>query len=143
MEQIQIQIQRGYFRAQKIGLLLQVFLMIAVTIFIMSMVRLSEGDYHQFIADILFLLVVILGYIKLRKDHSSYKKIARIVFFSALTASLFLLRNHPDTPVRFIWFSTVVYMIYYLFDKKESLYWLGSIVLILLVLFLVTSKFFY
>jgi C4-dicarboxylate-specific signal transduction histidine kinase len=101
----------------------------------MVIVRCIEEDYTQATADILFLFVALFGYFKLKRDHTSYKMITRMIFFSALLASLFLLRNHPDIPVRFIWFSTIIYTIYYLFDRKEALYWIGIIGVILLGLF--------
>jgi signal transduction histidine kinase len=126
---------RGSFSTQKIGLLLRVLVVLIMTIGLMVIVRLLEADYRQAAADVLFLTVTIFGYLKLKKDHSAYKMIARVIFFSALVASLFLLRNHPDTPVRFIWFSTIIYMIYYLFDRKEAVYWIGVVGVILLTLF--------
>lgn len=135
--------QRGIFTTQKVGLLLRILIVLMVTIGVMSIIRLIEEDYKQFIVDTLFLSIVMWGYWKLKRDDQYYKTITRIIFFSAIVAALFLLRNHPDIPVRFIWFSTIVYMIYYLFDRKEALYWIGTIGVVLLVLFFSNQGSFY
>jgi signal transduction histidine kinase len=128
-------VQRENFTTQKIGLLLRVLIVLIITITVMVVVRLVEADYTQATADILFLLISFFSFHKLKKDHTAYKTIVRIVFFAALMASLFLLRNHPDSPVRFIWFSTIVYLIYYLFERKEAFYWISGIGVILLGLY--------
>ncbi len=136
-------LQRGIFTTQKVGLLLRMLSVLMLTIGLMSVIRLIEGDYRQFIADVLFFVVVVWGYWKLKRDERYYKVVTRIIFFSAIVAALFLLRNHPDIPIRFIWFSTIVYMIYYLFDRKEALYWIGTIGVILMVLFFSNQESFY
>ncbi|BAF71587.1 sensor histidine kinase [Sulfurovum sp. NBC37-1] len=130
-----VELQEAYFSSQKTRLLLRVLAILAITIAVMLLVRLSEGDYNQFVADILFEGIVVFGYVRLKKDASAYKVITRIVFFSAIFVSFFLLRNHPDMPIRFIWFSTIVYMIYYLFDKREAYYWISMLTVVLLILY--------
>ena len=101
----------------------------------MAFVRLSEGDMRQFAADFLFMSVALWGYRRIKKDEKHYKVVTRIVFFAAAVASLYLLYSHPDIPIRFIWFSTVVYMIYYLFDRGEAFYWIGILTALILILF--------
>ena len=128
-------LQRGYFGTQKIGLLLRMLVVLMITVGIMVLVRFLEEDYVQGSADLLFFLVTLWGYIWLKRDHTAYKVITRIIFLSAVIAALFLLRNHPDVPIRFIWFSTIVYMIYYLFDREEAIYWIGTIGIALVFLF--------
>jgi signal transduction histidine kinase len=124
-----------YFGTQKVFLILRILVVLMITIGIMVLVRFLEEDYLQSSADLSFLLITIWGYFRLKKDHSAYKIITRVIFFSALIAALFLLRNHPDVPIRFIWFSTVVYMIYYLFNREEAVYWIGTIGIGLVVLY--------
>jgi signal transduction histidine kinase len=128
-------LQRGYFTTQKIGLLLRMLIVLMVTIGAMAVVRILENDPVQASADISFFLIALWGYLKLRNDHTLYKVITRIVFLSAVIAAFFLLYNHPDVPIRFIWFSTIVYMIYYLFDRREAVYWISTLFVVLMVFY--------
>jgi signal transduction histidine kinase len=140
MEKTAIKLQRGYFSTQKVGLLLRMLMVLMITIGIMVIVRFLEHDYVQGSADLTFFIVTMIGYLWLKRDHSAYKAISRIIFLAAVLAALFLLRNHPDVPIRFIWFSTIVYMIYYLFDREEAMFWIGTIGIVLTYLFFVDKE---
>jgi len=134
-------ISNGYsesvFTAQKIGLLLKIFHVLIVLIGTMILIRLIEKDYLQAMADSAFLLVVIFGYYRLSSRKRDYLAIVRIVFAGAIAASIFLLVNHPENPIRFIWISTVIYMVFYLFERREASYWiLGTAVLMFVLFFL-------
>ena len=131
---------RKHFTVQKVELLLRILVVLILTMGLMTIVRFIEGDTAQSIADLVFTLISVWGFVKIQKNEEDYKIVTRIVFFAAVVASLFLLRNHPDIPIRFIWFSTVVYMIYYLFDRDEALYWIGSLTVLLLMLFVVDRE---
>ena len=128
------------FVEQKIKLLLKMFLVLLVVIGTMALIRLINTDYMQAGVDIAFLIVVVYGYYKLKTDNRQYKKITRIVFLSAFLASLLLVVNHPETPLRFIWISTVVYMVFYLFDEKEASLWLLMIGITIFTLFLMHAE---
>ncbi len=123
------------FVRKKVKLLLKIFLVLMTVIGMMSLIRLIEGDYTQALADIFFFLIVVYGYLKLHQKKLYYLSVVRIVFAAAFAASVFLLFNHPDNPIRFIWISTVVYMVFYLFDRKESAYWIALSGILFLILF--------
>ncbi len=126
---------RKHFTVQKVELLLRVLLVLVLTMGLMAVVRLSEGDIRQFTADFVFMLIAFWGYKRIKRDEEHYKVVTRIVFFAAAVASLYLLYSHPDIPIRFIWFSTVVYTVYYLFDRREAFYWIGVLTTLILILF--------
>ena len=129
-----------YYTPQKISLLLRVLMVLIITIGLMVLVRLIEEDFTQALVDAVFLAVAVVGYLRLKKDRSSYKAVIRIIFISAIIASMLLLKNHPELPIRFIWFSTIIYMIYYLFDRKEAVHWIGSISLFLFIAYFFDSE---
>jgi C4-dicarboxylate-specific signal transduction histidine kinase len=124
------------FSEQKIELLLKMLHVLIALIGTMSLIRMIEKDYLQAVADIVFLLIVIYGYYRLNKQPSNYLNIVRIVFASAIMASVFLLTNHPENPIRFIWISTVIYMVFYLFERREAAYWIAGTGMVLFILFL-------
>ncbi|SFV89888.1 histidine kinase [hydrothermal vent metagenome] len=126
---------QNQFVEHKVKLLLKIFLVLFSVIGTMSIIRIIDNDYLQAGIDFLFLIIVLYGYYKLKTDSSYYKKITRFVFFTAFFASLFLVINHPETPIRFIWLSTVVYMVFYLFDEREASLWLLGIGIIVFACF--------
>ena len=125
----------NHFVEQKVRLLLKMFLVLFSVIGTMSLIRIIGNDYLQAGIDFFFLVIVLYGYYKLKTDSRHYKKITRLVFLTAFLASLFLVINHPDTPIRFIWLSTVVYMVFYLFDDREASLWLLGIGIIVFACF--------
>lgn len=124
------------FGKEKIKLLLKILYILSIVIGTMSIIRLIEGDYTQFFADILFFSAVIVGYFKLKSDPSQYKIIIRIIFSLAIVSAIYVLMHQPENPIRFIWISTVIYMVFYLFEREESIYWIGIIVILLSILFM-------
>ncbi|SFV59989.1 histidine kinase [hydrothermal vent metagenome] len=135
-----IHIQRERFTKQKIDLMLHILSILIITIGLMTIIQLIEADYQQFKANLLFCFILVTGYIRLKQNNHLYKTVIRIVFLSAIIASLFLLYHHSDNPINFIWFSTIVYMIYYLFDRDEASYWIAIITIALIVLFFLDTK---
>jgi len=132
--------QKGNFAKERIRLLLKIFHILIIVVGTMSIIRLIEKNYIQFSADLLFLISVIIGYITLKKDHTKYKLIARSIFFLAIVISLYVLMTQPENPIRFIWFSTVMYMVFYLFERQESIYWVSTIITLLGIFFLFNAE---
>lgn len=121
---------------KKIKLTLKIFKMIMFVIGGAAFMRLYEHDTIQFIADILLVVIVTYAYVKLASNYKYYLYSIRIVFTTSILMTLFLFYNHPELPIKFIWFSTVAYFIFYLFDKQEAQYWIWLIGLLLLVLYI-------
>ncbi|WP_294953580.1 ATP-binding protein [Sulfurovum sp.] len=130
------QSDNSFLMQDRINLVLKIFNLLIILLSTMSLVRLIEKNYIQFAADILFLLIVLYGYFRLKTNYRNYRFIIRIVFLGALAASTFLLVHYQHNPIRFVWFSTVVYIIFYLFDRKEALCWIGSIGIALFAIYI-------
>jgi predicted membrane protein len=76
--------ENDYFTTERIKLLLKIFNILIIVIGTMSIIRLIEKNHIQFFVDLFFLISVFIGYFRLRKDHSQYRIITRIIFFSLL-----------------------------------------------------------
>jgi len=128
--------QEHYFVKEKIRLLLKIVHILIIVIGTMSIIRLIEKNYTQFFADMLFFVSVVFGYFKLKTDYTQYKTITRIIFFLAIIISIYVLIHQPENPIRFIWLSTVIYMVFYLFERQESIFWISAISILLILFFL-------
>ena len=132
-----------YFSHQKINLLLKIFQVLIIVVGTMSIVRLAEQEYMQFLVDMIFLLTLLFAYYRLTIDSEQYKMITRIVYFAAVATSVFILLYHPDNPMRFIWFATNIYIVFYLFDRKEAVIWVEAIGIVLVLTYLFTPGHFH
>ncbi len=132
--------QEDCFVDEKIKLLLKIFKILIMVIGTMSIIRLIEKNYTQFFADILFFVFVVFGYFRLKTDFSQYKTITRMIFFLAIIISIYVLIHQPENPIRFIWLSTVIYMVFYLFERRESIYWISTIGILLSLFFFLNPE---
>jgi len=122
-----------YYKAQ---LLKKIILILGIVVFVLGIMRLFDANYTQFTADMLLTSALFYGFVKLQSDQKSFTYIARFtLFFGILTVFTLVILVH-NSPMRFIWFATVVYLIFYLFDKKEGWIWVKVIATILIALFL-------
>jgi len=135
--------QEDYFSNKKINLLLKIFKVLIVVICIMAIMRLLEAEYIQFFVDIVFLLIILFGYHRLAINPEQYKTITRIVYFSAIVTSIFVILYQPENPIRFIWFSTIVYLVFYLFDKREAVIWIEVIGIGLMIAYILNPEHFH
>jgi len=132
--------EEDYFVNERIKLLLKIFHILIIVLGTMSIIRLIEKNYFQFFADIFFFVSVVIGYFKLKTDYTQYRIITRIVFFLAICISIFILIHQPENPIRFIWLSTVIYMVFYLFERQESIYWISTIGILLSLFFILNPS---
>jgi len=133
-------LQKEYFVHEKIKLVLKIFRILIIVITTMGFIRLLEKNYAQCLADILFLIAVIFGYIRLKTNHAYYKSTTRIIFFLAIIISSYVIIHQPENPIRFIWLSTVIYMVFYLFERQESIYWITAISILLSLFFMLNPQ---
>jgi len=124
------------FVYKKTKVLLKILFVLIIVVGTMAIIRLIEHNFIQFWADIAFLFVVSSGYQFMKNNLSYYKSLIRIIFFISVVFAIFVMIYQPDNPVRFIWLSTVIYMIFYLFDRREALYWILTIGILLDIGFL-------
>jgi len=116
-------------------LLKRILAIVAIVVLLLGLTRLYEKNYPYFTVDILFSLLLLWGYLKLRSDTASFYLVARIAAFFSFAMILYLLTVYHESPIRFIWFSTVIYLIFYVFDKKEGRIWALSYVVLLFGIF--------
>jgi signal transduction histidine kinase len=110
--------------------------------FIMSITRFYEQAYAQFFVDILLMIVTLVGYIKLKHNEKNFYTIFRVVLFFGFLAALSLVILISQSPMRFIWFTTVVYIMFYMLGKREGWLWAAVIALILISIFSYDSTIF-
>jgi len=127
--------EEDHFANEKIRLLLKLVQILIAVVGIMAIVRFIEGSYRQFFVDSFFLISLLFGYYRLRTTPEDYQIVTRIVYFSSFVTSLFILVYHPENPIRFIWVSTNIYIVFYLFSRKEALIWIGGVGMVLNILY--------
>jgi len=125
------------FSHKKVQVLLKIFQVLMVVIGTMSVIRLMEHNFVQFWSDIAFLSILAAGYQFMRNHLGYYMTLIRIIFFISAVFAIFVLIYQNDNPVRFVWLSTVIYMIFYLFERKEALYWILIVAVLLDIAFLI------
>ena len=128
--------EEEYFFKERIKLFLKILQMLMAVVGLISLVRLSEHNYCQSLIDMFFFFSILISYLVLKNDHGKYKIVTRIIFLLAIITAVFTMINQPDNPIRFIWLTTVTYMVFYLFERKEATYWIGIITVFLSLLFL-------
>ena len=127
-------IQEDYFLRHRTGLMKKILIIFMVVIMAMTIVRYLQGNFPQMGADLIFFTLLFYSHFKLKSSYLYFYIVARVVFVGAISSVFFLLIYAPCNPMRFIWFSTIIYMLFYLFSKKEGTYWVVGISLILFIL---------
>ncbi len=94
-----------------------------------------NGNMTQAYADVFLVSSFVIGAIALRFSKRSYKFISRAVLFIALGLATTQLLWYPESESRVIWFSTTVYVGFFLLDRREGWFWISTIILGLLGLY--------
>jgi len=110
--------------------------------FVMSIARFNEQSYTQFFADIFLMFVVLIAYIKLESNKQNFYTIFRIVLFFGFLVALSPVIIISQSPMRFIWFTTVVYIMFYMLGKREGWLWAAITALVLIAIFSYDSTIF-
>ncbi len=111
-----------------------------LAIFIMGFVRYAQGAIAQSIADFTFVGLLVFSFIKLNNHEQYFKLIARVVLFFAFALSIFLLLHKHDADSRLVWFSTTLFLLFYLLDNDEGRRWAFIIISGLVFVYLVDSS---
>lgn len=120
----------------KVNLLKNMIFLVGIAVFVLGWVHLYEKEYIQFIVNMALSITFVYGYIQLRTDETKFNFVARLVlFFGVLAAFSLVITDHSST-IRFIWFTTTVYYMFYILDKREGWIWSSIVVSILITLFL-------
>ena len=123
------------FLELKIKLFKALLILFGLMAFVMSIARFYEQSYPQFFVDISWMFVTLIAYIKLRSNKQNFYFIFRIVLFFGFLAALSLVILISQSPMRFIWFTTVVYIMFYMLGKREGWLWAVIIILVLSTIF--------
>ena len=126
--------QEDYFLRHRTDLMKKILIIFMIIISVMVIIRYLQENIPQAMADLIFLLFLFYSHLKLKSSYRYFYIVARVICFGAVLSIFFLLIYAPQNPMRFIWFSTIIYMLFYLFPKKEGTYWIIGISLALLVL---------
>ncbi len=120
----------------KFQTLMALIVLSSFVVFVMMFIRYLEGNYKQAIADLIFILVTFFGSFLLRRCKHYYYVVARSVLFSGLLIEIWLLHAVPESQSRIIWFSMTIAIMFFMLNKKEGFYWLGTLIFILSAIFI-------
>jgi signal transduction histidine kinase len=113
-------------RKERIKVLKRLFLILGAIGIVMSFVRYATGDIRQAVADVLLSVTVLLSRQLLIRSESYYLPVVRFAFLSVIAASFHIVL-YQESPIRFIWLTTGIYFIFYVFPRKEAYVWLAFI----------------
>ncbi len=106
----------------------------------MGIMRIYEENYPQAISDFVLSIVSIYSYRRLKDiDEAAFYTLARVGFVLAYIALFILLIHTHENLIHYIWFSTNIYLMFYILDKREAWLWFLSIISILTVIFFYDS----
>jgi len=125
-----------YIQQNRVKILLKILKLLVFVIGMYSIIRITQHNYLQASFDIVYVFAAIFSYYALQKYPKKYKLITRLIFFSSILVSIFVLANLHTSPMRFLWLGTLVYTIFYLFDREEGTFWTLYIAILLFSLML-------
>jgi len=124
----------------KRDLLRKVIIVMSIVILVMIIVRMYEANYFQAISDFILSIFLIYSYKRLKDiGKSAFYTLARVGFVLAYITLFILLIHTHENLIHYIWFSTSIYLMFYILDKREAWLWFLSIISILTVIFFYDS----
>jgi len=129
-----------YIKGNRVNIMLKILKLLVFVVSMYSIVRLLEKNYFQAIVDISYVLIAVISYYILQHNTRKYTIIARFVFFVSILVAIIVLVHLHNSPMRFLWLATIVYMIFYLFDRKEGIFWTIYIAMLLFALMIYDKK---
>ena len=120
------------FLTLKIKFFKTVLILFGLMAFVMGITRFIEQDYYQFFVDIFLIILIVIGYLKI--NNQNFYIVFRTVLFLGFLVALSLVIIMNESPMRFIWFTTVVYGMFYILGKREGWWWVFIISLVLMVI---------
>jgi len=103
---------------------------------IIAAMRYLEGNTIQTMIDLGMALSLLVGGFILRLNKNSFLIISRILLLMGLVVASLQLVWYPDSQSRLLWFSTPVYIGFFLLDRREGWVWMSVIVTGLLGVYL-------
>ena len=118
-----MQVEISFVEEHRKKLLKKIIGILLLILVMMMPVRFFQHASAQLFVDLLFFLVLLYGYRGLANDSISYKGLSRALVFFGLMATFHLLLNVHREHMYIVWFSTIIYFIFYFFSTRESLLW--------------------
>ncbi len=100
-----------------------------VTIGSFGAFRFVQHEILQAVADTMVVTLLLLGWLLLRRSKRYFKPVSRFLLLIGLILALLQMIWFPESKSRLIWFSTAVYIGFFLLDRREGWVWIGTIVL--------------
>jgi signal transduction histidine kinase len=117
-----------YILKYKIMTLSIIISVMFVGINIIGFVRYLDGNITQAIIDVGMAFSFLIAAVILRFNKNSFVPISRALLLVALIGASLQLIWYPDSESRIIWFSTTVYVGFFLLDRREGWFWMFAIV---------------
>ncbi len=93
-----------------------------------ALFRYTQGASERAFMDISFISLIFLGWMLLRLNKAFFIPISRILLLIGLIMASIELIWFPESQSRVLWFSTIVYLGFFLLDRREGSVWLGAII---------------
>jgi len=127
-----------YYKREILSKICTVIFMLVIP---MSFFRFYEENYLQGVSDLILGVFLFYTARKAKVSEPQYfYPLARKVFFLAFVTLFILMAHTHETITLFIWFTTAIYLIFYLFDDQEGWRWFITIGVIISLLFLYDPK---
>ncbi len=124
------------FFKEKVITLNIVMLIMGTIVFSFGVLRYTQENYIQAIADFVMTAIIILSYIALYRNHNYLRPISRMLIFFAVLTSLFLIILNPEIDTRFSWLGICIYLMFFLLDLKEGIRWIAGMITVMAILFI-------
>jgi len=108
------------------AVMLRLFAVIAVVASVAGVLRYFQHDLRQAAADEILAAVCLGAFFILKRFPFRYYAVVRVTFAVVLIATFHTLM-HQDSPIRFIWLTTVLYFLFFLFNQKEAFRWFFAV----------------
>lgn len=109
----------------------------ALALGLLSILRFSEGNLLQGWFDAFFCLIMVVGYLLLKRSLNYYDGVSRTILIVGMLGVILVMHLVPDNPTRFSWAFIIVLMMFFLRDGRE-----GSLMLIAYVMLLIVLQLF-
>ena len=124
----------------KTRLLRTLIIVVSIAVTAMAFMRYSNHETTQAIIDIVFVGILIACYFIL-SSIDYFFIIARVVLFFSILIGFALVLNLGNTLSKYIWFPTIIYLMFYLLDRKEGIYWAMFVIAALIGIFVYNPAF--
>ncbi len=101
---------------------------LVVALSLIALLRYADGNISQAMIDAGLVGSFIVSSVILRFSKKSFKIISRILLLLALSVAALQLVWYPESKSRIAWFSTMVYVGFFLLDRREGWLWVSTII---------------